>query len=322
MKRNIVLFTAVLLSLCCLVACTKDDVNLNNGAPVFTLKSLFQGLKTQPQVFTIAAGQHRVIYGESGTKIVIHPGSFSTIDGEPVTSGEIKIELLETLSLGQMIANRVFTTTDQDTWLKSGGAVRIRATQNGSELVATGTYGLNFRVDFSMDSMALFKGYTVADDLGEAVFWNAVDTSNTIIGTTKEPGMGNVYYFAFDSVTALNWINCDYYYNYPGPKTDIELLMPDTAFNATNTQVFVLFRDIRSVAGVWDFDQQRHSFRLGAANSYLPIGATVDVVMVGVKNNVYYVDVKNNVTISNNFSDTMRPVSKTEAQARSILANL
>lgn len=322
MKRNFLSATLLFLGLStALISCNKDDVTLNNGSNMFNVKTLFEGLKSPVQTFNVTAGQPYEVNAAGGTRIMFKPTTFRDALGNVITSGIVKIELTEILKPADMIANRVFTTTVGHQILKSGGAVNIIATMDGNPVFATGGYDLGFRQDEEKNEpMALFTGITSTDSSGTAVFWSESST-NEIERTTKEDGM-NEFFYAFDSVTNFNWINCDYFYSSTAPKTDINIVVPDSTYNTTNTQVFVVFKSINSVSGLWGYNAPNHVFSFGYVGYHIPVGTVIDVVVLGAKNNGYFMQVQQNLTVTNNLSINFTPQATTIAGIQAMLSTL
>lgn len=322
MKKNLLLASLLFLGLSfTFLSCDKDDVTLNNGAEMFNIKTLFEGLKSQAQVFNVTAGQASEIIGASGTKIVFHPQTFRNASGQVISSGNIKIELTEVYKPAQMMANRVFTTTSNHKMLRSGGAVNIKATLNGTEVFATGGYDLSFRQDEDSDQpMALFTGIPMTDSNGTAIIWSESST-NEVERTIKDAN-ANLFYYAFDSCTNFNWINCDYFYNTTMPKTDISIVAPDSTFNTANTEIFIIFRDINSVSGMYAYNATTHTFNFGYSGYYIPVGTVVDIVIVSGKNNTYFMDVKQGVILTNNISVNFTPMAQTLSTIQTTLSTL
>ncbi len=299
-----------------LSACNKDD----DSDPQLSIKTLFDGLRSTPQTFTVTAGSAQTITGAKGTKITFDPQSFKNEAGNTITSGTINIELTELYKPGEMIANRVTTSTVANMPLTSGGSVLIKATMSGKEVFAN-QYTIAFKQDaYSENDMALFKGNVVNDNTGTKVNWND-DATNLVERTVKDDVTQNNYYL-FDSCTSFNWINCDYFYNAPSPKTDITVVAPDNSYSLFNTQVFVVFPAINSVVTMYGYNNSTHSFSFGAASYYLPIGTQVDIVIIGSKDGDYYMDVHQNVTVSNNLTVTFTPVNQSLENIKSMLNSL
>jgi len=322
MKRNFLSSALLFLGLStALLSCNKDDVTLNNGSNMFNVKTLFEGLKSPAQTFNVPVGQPYEINAAGGTRIVFKSNTFRDALGNVINSGTVKVELTEILKPADMIANRVYTTTLGHQILRSGGAVNLKATLDGNPVFATGGYDLKFKQDAESDNpMALFTGITSADSMGGAVFWSD-QSSNTIERTTKDDGT-NEFFYAFDSVTNLNWINCDYFYSSTDPKTDINVVTPDSSYNATNTQVFIVFKSINSVSGLWNYNAPNHVFNFGYPGYHLPIGTVIDVVILGAKNNSYFMQLQQNITVTNNLSITFTPQATTMAGVQAMLSTL
>ena len=312
---GITLFFGCILTI---VSCKKDPVPITDK--VNTINSLFQELKSTPQTFTVTAGTQQTITGAKGTKITFNPQSFKDLSGNIITGGSIKIELIEMYKPGEMIANRVTTTTESNMLLTSGGSVNIKATLNQHEVFAN-----NYKIAFkqpahSENPMALFTGNVVTGETGTNVNW-LDDTTGTVPRTVKDPE-DQAFYYAFDTCTNFNWINCDYFYSAPAPKTDITIIAPDNTYDLDNTQIFVIFPSMNSLIGMYDYDTITHSFSFGHPSFHLPVGTLVHIMILGSKNNNYFMDLHQNVTVTNGMTVSFTPVNQTLSYIQSTLSGL
>lgn len=321
LKRKLISAT-LLLAGCILVlsSCKKEDVTLDNGTNQYTLKQLFTYLKSTPQTFMVTAGTDQTVTGDKGTLLVFNPQSFKDASGNIISSGMVMIELIEMYTPGDMIANRVNTSTAMDMRLTSGGSVHIKATMGGVEVFAN-DYDIAFKQDGMKEApMALFRGIEIIDSTGTTIEWSD-DSTNTVDRTAKVDTNQNFYYL-FDSCTTFNWINCDYFYNAPSPKTDITVVLPDNTYDPTNTQVYVTFPGINSVTCLYSYDATAHTFKFGASSYHIPIGTQIDVVVISAKNGNYYLADQQNITVVNNQTVTLTPVTQPVSVIAALLNSL
>lgn len=266
-----------------LVACTKPnnkrtpDTSNNPGIntsppptsqarvkiPAYTL---FAELRSTPQVYCITAGIPQTVTGTKGTILRFYPNSFKYANGNIVTDGTVCIELVEMLTPGAMIANMATTQTTDNQLLQSGGQVYINATKNGEKLYAN-KYGIAYpQPAASTAPMDLYYGNRNNED--SIVFWRPLDPATaggagtTAAGTTTVDTISNIY--LFDYCTNFTYINCDKFYNYPEPKTNIYFIMPDSTFNKDNTSIFFILNEINSVSSVNNvsYNKVNNSFNL------------------------------------------------------------
>lgn len=306
-----------------IASCNKDNNNNNNSS--FSnpkLQTLFEGLKSTPQIFNITAGRDTTIYGDLNTALFFYANSFKDGNGSIINSGVVQIELIETPRYQQMIANRVNTTTQNNERLISGGAIHIQASIN-SVTVNANNYGISYyQTDDNTSPMAIYYGYEDAALGGPTVQWYD-DTTGTTTGRTKEIGNGTTgFYYTFDSVANFGWVNCDYFYSDPRPKTNIGVTLPDATFNDTNTEVMIVFPAINSASFLNNYLPNSRSYILGHQNYYLPIGETVHIMTIAEKNGKFYSDVQRNVNVTNNLTVNANLVEVTEAQIQAQVAGL
>jgi len=312
-------YTAFTIALAASIAsCNKD--NNNNSATNPQLKNLFEGLKSTPQIFNIQAGNYETIEGALGTIIEFNPNSFLNLAGDTIRTGTIKIELIETPRYQQMIANRVFTTTANKERLISGGAVHIKATINNEEVKAT-QYALHYKQPTDNPSpMALYNGFESEALGGNIVQWNDDTTGKTLGARRDFGGAGHGFFYSFDSVTNFGWINCDYFYSDPRPKTDINVKIADNSFNDENTEVVIVFPSINSTSYLTNFST--NTFFQGYTTYFIPIGEQIHVMTIGEKNGKYYSFVQKNITVTNDITITATPQEVSAAQVKSQIDNL
>jgi len=103
----------------------------------------------------------------------------------------------------------------------------------------------------------------------------------------KKDTSASTFYFSFDSVKSFHWINCDYFYGSTSPLTDVSVIVPDTSFNPSNTQVFVIFPTINSATYIHNYTVATHTYDL-FAGYHVPVGMTIDLAVVSKKGGVYY----------------------------------
>jgi hypothetical protein len=331
MKRHLYLLAISLFSMLAIASCTKDmspdpieekeKYNAGNVTGSKTkLNALFAEFRSTPQSFTVTAGTNQTITGAEGTVLTFYPHSFKDAQGNIITSGTISIKLIEMYKPGAMIANRA-TTTNNGKLLISGGQVNIKATKNGQEVFAN-SYGIAFPQQYpSNQPMALYYGNT--DNPDSLTTWTIADTllnGTTTNGTTND-SFNNYYVNEFDSCTNFNWINCDYFYNVQGPLTNISVVMPDTNFNASNTQVFIVFPSINSVTNVSVYNAGTSTFSLGM-NYEIPVGMTIHIVAITNNNGQYYYFEDAWLTSTANMSVTTTMTPQTQAYIFTQLSQL
>ena len=301
------------LAVCCIVAVLmtscgrtyKNNTIIQAPADLTQLNSLFSALRPAPQNLSVTAGFLQTVFGLGGTKLTFYPNSFKDKNGNVITSGIINLQLTEVYTPGDMIACRA-TTTSNGQLLMSGGQLLITATMNGEEVFAN-KYGIGFRqAQMSKQPMSLFYGDTNNPD--SVVTWAAPgtpqrgvfvsgtvslsDSSIVVVITPNGPDTIAVHgaimqYYQFDSCANFNWINCDYFYNSGVQLTDVSVVMPDSTFNSSNSEVFIVFPDINSAAHMSQFTPAANMFDL-PKGYYIPVGMTVDVVVATNKNGTYY----------------------------------
>ena len=269
------------------------------------LNQLFSGLRSTPQHIAVTAGFSQTVYAGNGTKLTFYPNSFKDNSGNVIRKGIINIQLTEIYTIGDMIANRAATATTDGRLLTSVGQILITATMNGEEVFAN-KYGVGFHATPSQQPMLLFYGNANTPD--SVVSWSTPgtpqpgafaagtvsnsDTGIVVVITSSGPDTITTHtvimtYYQFDSCASFGWINCDYFYGSSAQLTDVRVMMPDTSFNQSNTEVFIVFPTINAAAHMSQYDASTHTFDL-PKGYYIPVGMPVDIVVATNKNGSYY----------------------------------
>ena len=308
MRRTFRILIAIyVMVIIAIAACKKTEKTTNTiVTPVTTynygtdktqLNQLFSAIRPVAQTFSVAAGTTQTIIAAGGTKLTFYPTSFKNASGSVISSGTINIAITELLKPGDMIANRAATTCNGQLLL-SGGEVNIKATMGGQEVFAN-KYGLTFkRPSYSSQPMLLYYGNT--NNADSVTTWSLADT--TAQGLTApatvidSDSTGTVFNYTFDSCTSFNWINCDHFYTF-SPLTNITVNATDTTFNASNTEVFIVFPTINSVVSAEQYTPATHTFSL-YGGYIIPVGYTVDLVVISNVGGSYYYYQELGVTVT------------------------
>jgi hypothetical protein len=309
------------LALIALTACKKEtaphiDVlqpgtNNSGTASGADLKAFFNSnLANAEQSFTIDAVNPSLITGNQGTTIQFNPNSFETMSGQNVV-GNVQIKLLEIFSKEQMILLNKPTMANNPAGglapLISGGETRITAIQNGQTLrLKPGMdYALSVPAPNGVEpNMGLFYGENGNDTL----IWTLADSANFNM-------QGNNY---FPFPTALSWINCDYFYNNPNPKTTVQVQMP-TGLNGTNSAIFISFDGLNSLAQLYNFSGGVFT---SSPNYQLPIGLPVHFIALAIINGNPHASIVSSTITSNHLEIMPTLTQMTTAQLSTALANL
>ena len=254
------------------------------------------------QTFTITANAFQQVNGAHGTRVYVQPNAFLYANGSVVT-GSVQIQLVEVLTIGDMIwMNKQTVGRDggQYRLLRSGGEVRLSATQAGQELrVVNGSVRIRIPDATPDNNMRAFSG---SEDQAGNMLWDPVDSVTVTL--VEDTGSSNVFYqFEFDS---LQWINCDYFYNYPST-TGLEATIP-TGQPADSTALWVAFPSENAVMAMPATGQQTYE-----TWQVVPVG--MNAVIVGLyRNGTQYYSAFETVTIANGMSVPMSFAPTTLAQ--------
>lgn len=285
-KLPLVIASALLV----LSSCKKEEpVTSPTPTPVSgtsNLSSLFDdNLTNATQTFTIDASVWTQVTGARGTRVYIPGGTFQNASGTPVT-GTVEIRMVEILDLTDVILMNKPTVSNGEL-LTTGGELKIDAYQGGQKLGLTPGANVSFMVPTATPdaNMGLFLGtpdpqldvnWVPSDSLG-------VTDSVTVVGDTTGAGGWSDYYWFDITGDSLGWINCDYFYNDPNPKTTLSVI-PNSSHDETNTNVWIYVSSANSVAPLWwDAADSFNSY-----DSSIPEGLNVTIVAISEISGQYY----------------------------------
>ena len=298
MKKTAILLAATVFALgftsCKKKGCTdptasnySEEAKKDDGSCVFDdpytadFKSFFQSYRDEAtQTFSIDPTIWNEVTGTNGTRLQIPANSFVDASGTPVTSS-VDIALLEVLDQSSMILMGLPTTSGNEI-LISGGELNVEATSGGSDVfLATGTsIGLLVPTASPDPEMDIFEGTEESDG---SVTWSLTADSTTVVSDST---WGDYYYYDWGK-TDLGWINCDYFYSDPNPKSDLTVNVSGPADHTfDNTQVMVHFTTLSSVASGYPIssDPDEDSFLVWN----LPEGLELTVIGISEVDGSYY----------------------------------
>ncbi|MBL4705308.1 MAG: hypothetical protein JKY54_12355, partial [Flavobacteriales bacterium] len=253
MQKTIFKISALLAATILVVSsCKKEEPVITPNTPgssgTSNLSSLFDdNVANATQSFTINTSIWNQVTGAQGTRVYIPAGSFQDASGNAVT-GTVEIRMVEILDLTDVILMNKPTVSGGQL-LTTGGELKVNAYQGGNVLGLTPGANITFMVPTAApdNNMNLFLGtpgtqldveWVPADSLG-------VLDSVAVIGDTTGAGGWTDYYYFDITGDSLGWINCDYFYADPSPKTTVSVV-PNGAHDETNTTVYIHISSINS----------------------------------------------------------------------------
>jgi hypothetical protein len=246
-------------------------------------------LQNCTQGFTLDASNPYISFTSAkGVEVSLYT-SCLTKNGNPVT-GDIAVEFVEIFDRGAMaLTNKPtmgITTGGEQSLLISGGEFYINATQDGIQLQVT--CGISLYVPAALTGgldtdMQAFAG-TVAGD--GTVVWNPQNMEFWAGSSQGEPGAYNAY------LNDFGWFNCDKFANWSGPKTDVEVIVPQ-GYDYTNSFVFIALTGEPNT--------------LGNLSGEYPVGLECHIIFVSGNGADGWVFAIKSVTITDNASYTFTP---------------
>jgi len=256
------------------------------------------------QTFIMDASTGGTITGAKGVKLICDADAFLNANGNPV-SGDVNVELVEALKVGDMLALNKQTVGNDNgelKLLKSGGQIFLNVTQNGEQLgVAEDKCDLKFPTDDFDASMGVFLG--TEDDDGTLI-WE--DTGSKVALPSMVGGEGEFdsenYSFELPpsiylelNNSSLGWINCDYFYSWTeATLTEISINLPE-GYDADNTKVWAVFPSINNVTEIWN--SENNVFQI--TNGYkVPVGIEIKLVALSISDDDTYSSAFSTVTVT------------------------
>ena len=199
--------------------------------------------------------------------------------------------------------------------LVSGGEIFLQAFQNGSPLSLSSSNSVGAMVpainpgpmrEFYSDLPFSLESQGMPLELN----WELSDSSynDSIIVIDDSINNFEYPYYCFN-LDGMNWINCDYFYDYTGALTDIDVNV-GPQFNGSNCAVFVSFDGINSIVSLGDYDAN-NIFDYGWDS--FPQGLGVHIIAIASINGQYYSSITP-ATLGANFSTNVTLTSTTLAQ--------
>ena len=276
MKTKVLLFS-VLAAALLIVGCRKDGTN-DDPAPSPTpssnagvFRSWFaQHVEDAAQLFAINASVGGEVEGTDGVTLIFEPNAFLHADGTPV-SGAVEVSLVEALTIGDMIwLNKQTVGNDNGTlrMLRSGGEIRVLATQGGEELrVVDGGMLVVVPAESIDPAMELFSG---REDNAGRMIWAPLDS---VIVTANPDSISDGYGFYPDS---LEWLNCDYFFTYPSTTT-LDVTIP-AGQPSDSTMVWIAFPTENAIMEMQNVGSQTYR-----TMQVVPVG--MQAVVIGLYRN-------------------------------------
>ena len=268
--KNLTLIALVLITT--LFACKKDRGNDDTKLSLAEFNAKFS---VPTQKFNGTAGAAFSITGTKGMKFDFPANAFLDASGNPVT-GNVVVSLKEVLSKRDIILSGKVTQSNGQL-LISGGEFQILASQNGQALKLNPAVAVAVKVPttFNTAPMDLFVWAPTA----------ASDSTWVLDQKARVATSADFYQF---NLPNFGWINCDYFYSNPNPKTTITAspVYAGAAPSIKDQRAYMVFDDLKSVAGLpFVLAVNKHQSYLNS----MPIGLTGKLIILSTDvNDVIY----------------------------------
>jgi len=282
-------------------------------APVYSLQTNLLSISTEPvkDSFEISTANAVTILTSNGVQCTFPPLCCVTTAGQIIT-GKIYVEIRLIKTRGDMIlVNK--PTISNGNMLVSGGELFISLSKNGQAVQLAPNAKIYLRYS-DVPTNPLMKLY-LGDESNLAQFnWKP---STSFADTVA---VGSQYYEI--ATSHLRWINCDYLYDTSGiTRSLVSAVLPSNYTNA-NTSAFLVFRDPRSVLGMYGDVPERRFL-----SAKVPNGKVATVVVISKQGNDYFLGKETittgvNVSTANVQKVLLNPVKTSLADIRLYLATL
>ena len=305
-----------------------NDISTAVLSPL-NIEKLMADLATDPVVREINAERGGIITTLDGATVEFPANSCVTKNNRPCT-GNLTVEILVLRKKGEFLLNNV-PTTSLGRQLISGGAVRIKVSQNGEEVKLARPNTSPYRVKFQSISTAADPAMKLFEGTPEGRFkfdWIPIPTSITganapFLRTWRDSIQGRSTAGFELFLDRFSWINCD---KFSGDSTNLTnkfcVALSDT-FTNQNTSVFVVFKEINSVVSLVG-DGKTKQFCVPSGYRGLPIGKIVNIISISTVKDRIYIG-KKEVTIAPNTTATairLETTVVTKEAMKEIITNL
>lgn len=271
-------------------SCKKDSTDPSEEEPATSTTTAFDNsnaialinnLSTPLETYTLDAASFDTYYCANGTTIDIYPDAFLTQAGTIVT-GIVTIEVKDILSKKDMILNNAIPVSNGQL-LVSGGEVYFNATQGGQKLKINPASFVNIKVPADVNpssQMIEFYSQGSANLSNSDLNWTTTTTNTIAIDSSS----GHLYYnFNSDSV---GWVNCDYFYQFPGAKTTCTVNLSGS-FNNTNTLVFISMNAVNAMMSLNSSSTSNSQHFMSYSNS-MPENVNYTIVAISFDGTNYF----------------------------------
>lgn len=283
---------------------------ITSSMPVISLQS---SLKIEPVKDSFeVSGTATTIVTSNGVQCTFSPNCCVNSSGQTIT-GKVYVEVLLVKKKGDMVLLNK-PTSSNGSMLVSGGEIFIRLLKDGKEVRLAPNAKINLRYADSPinTSMKLFFG-----DESNPVRFNWLPNTDTLYNALVA---GQQFYEIITN--HLRWINVDYFYDTANTlRSTVSAHLPSNYTNA-NTSVFLVFKDFRSVLGMYgDVPEKRF------ISGKVPNGKVATIVAVSKQGNDYFlgkevITTGVNVTTANNQKIVLNPVKSSLADIKLFLNTL
>ncbi len=248
-------------------------------------------------------------------EVTFPPASCNAPNGTPVT-GRVKVEIIYLRTKGDMI-RAARPTTSFNRLLESGGAVYIKVTKDGQEVVPAPNKTIIIKLrDANPNSlMKVFYGEqsstsTPGNNFGFT--WVPAPDSARVVPFQRQDTSGSIIrgYDLFSK--RFRWVNCDYFIDSTLPKTRINTLLP-VNFTNSNSSVYAVFKEQKIVVRLNSEVSSRTFFTIN-----MPLNKNITLIALSKIGDDLFLASKDFLVVPN-LTTQLSPERKTKQQITQFL---
>jgi hypothetical protein len=313
---------AISVALLLTASCQKSDYDAgNNTILANNSAALLDEFHASPTSFSVTAGVTKEVLGPQGTLLRFYPNSFRDKNGNVLTGGNVKIELTEMYTAGDILKYYTSTSTGSSV-LTTGGQVFIKATMNGEEVTAN-KYGIGFDASRTPapGPRELHYGNNYAAD--HIVTWadasgaTGMATHGAAVVSNASITLPSASYYMFDSCTAFNWVAGDHTYSGTFQDVTINVKLTNESFAGNVWSVVYAGLSTQRVATALyqvSFDREAQTV---VYKGWVPTGTAAKLMLVIPRDKYTWFYAKNDQTLTDGITVdvTLIKASKDEMDA-------
>lgn len=299
MNKKFIIF--LLSGMALLASCQKDidtfvpDANQLNGpdtswyssiSPTMPVNDLKNKLNIETYQDSALIGSNPVTFvTPNGLQCTFPVNGLTTSTGQNLTGGKVKVEMMFVRSKGDMI-RLGRPTTSNGRLLVNSSDLFVRAKNDTAELQMASNS--KFTLRYAENPLSTQMKFFLGDESNSQQFnWLPdANITTTIIGYNTAQSQYEI------QTKNFRWSGLDYFYDTSNIQRVTLKAQLANYFTNANTMVYAVFRDFRSVVGMYG----NASSKKFVSSTKLPVGKLVTVIVISKQGNDYFMGFENVTT--------------------------